>query len=88
MGRFFLPPTELVAPPRARLEPFHRRRPTTLPWTTYRRGVTVEVAGITYQGGRWHGPLTAQQITDLTAAGYGARLVEAMSDTDLPADID
>jgi hypothetical protein len=51
---------------------------------TYWAGQSVEVAGTTYQGGRWHGPLSAQQIADITAAGYAERIVEADDAATLP----
>ncbi len=54
----------------------------------FRRGQTVTVAGTEYLGGYWHGPLTAQQVTDITAAGYGARIYTADNVWELPADID
>lgn len=48
----------------------------------------IEIDGIVYGGGRWHGPLTAAQITAITTAGHGARLFTVDSHGELPAWID
>lgn len=37
-------------------------------------GVDVEVGGVLYAGGRYHGPLTDRQVADLEAAGFGSRI--------------
>lgn len=51
-------------------------------------GREVVIDGVTYGGGRWHGPLTEEQINAITAAGYGDRIVQADEPGLLPATID
>lgn len=51
-------------------------------------GTIVEIDGIVYGGGRWHGPLTPAQIAAITAAGYANRIVLADEPALLPAGLD
>ncbi len=93
---WFLPPVRKKIPPIRRspevaaLHGIRRGRGSAaynrLNWTW--QGVNVEIAGVTYLGGRWNGPLSDQQITDITAAGYGARIYTAATFNDLPGNID
>jgi len=58
LSRWFLPPI--------RLRGGESRRT--------RVGVDVVVAGRHYAGGRWHGPLTGQQVDALERAGFADRI--------------
>jgi hypothetical protein len=86
---YFLPPVTKRVPPRERTPEVRSNAYRHFFW--YRKGVEVEIpehSGVKWQGGRWHGPLTAQQITDITAAGYAARIRTVNNLIELPADID
>jgi len=86
---YFLPPTTRTWPPRNRWAHYGVRRASVARFMLdYRRGDDVTIAGTTYRGGNWHGPLTDQQITDITAAGHGARLVTVDDISDLPPGLD
>jgi len=87
---YFLPPVDRKVPALERLSfiggyPSSRRWRSFL-WTWLGRDVVI--TGTTYQGGRWNGPLSAQQVTDITAAGYGARIYTVTDLGQLPANID
>lgn len=87
---YFLPPVVKRVPVFERVPLIRSPRYRHFLW--YWRGVelsgTTAIAGVSYQGGRWHGPLSAQQIADITAAGYGARIYAVTDIIQLPADID
>jgi hypothetical protein len=51
-------------------------------------GTEITIDGIVYGGGRWHGPLSTEQIIAITAAGYADRIVMASEPGLLPAGID
>jgi hypothetical protein len=46
------------------------------------------IGGVIYYGGHWNGPLTSAEITAITNAGHGARIVTVTDLNDLPASID
>lgn len=46
------------------------------------------IGGVVYYGGHWNGPLTSAEITAITNAGHGARIVTVTDLNDLPASID
>jgi hypothetical protein len=84
---FFLPPnTKRVPPPERVPEAPNSARWRHFLW--YRRGIETIISNVVYQGGRWNGPLTAAQITAITAAGHGARIYTVNHPGELPADID
>lgn len=86
---YFLPPNVKRVPPFERTLEVRSARYRHFFW--YWHGVEIEIpehSGVFWQGGRWHGPLTAQQISDITAAGYGARIYAVNDLIELPADID
>lgn len=68
MGQQFLDTTG--QPLRERSDP--RSWPRSVGWQEY---VPIVVAGYQYGGGKLCGPLTTQQVNDLTAAGYGGLIV-------------
>ena len=80
---FFLPPNVKRVPPPERTPEVRSGRYRHFLW--YFRGQTQIIAGVEYQGGRWCGPLTAQQITDITAAGFASRIVTVDDLIELPA---
>jgi hypothetical protein len=82
---FFLPPNVKRVPPPERTPEIRSAKYRQFLW--YWRGTTPIIADVEYQGGRWHGPLTAQQITDITAAGFGSRIFTVDSSLELPANI-
>ncbi len=86
---YFLPPTvdELTHRPDATagVPRSPRYRAMAL---TFKRGTDVTIAGTTYRGGYWNGPLSAQEVTDITNAGYGARIRTVDSIAELPAGLD
>lgn len=87
---YFLPPVVKRVPPAERT-PESPNSPRWRHFLWYWRGTEVEIpagSGTLWQGGRWHGPLTAQQSADITAAGYGARIRTVNDLIELPADID
>jgi hypothetical protein len=86
-GLYFLPPSEVVTPTFEQLHaagvdfPFS---PRLLQTWRHRRGIsdeagsdagTITIAGHTFLGGRWAGPLDAQTAADLIGAGYADHLV-------------
>jgi hypothetical protein len=91
---YFLPPVEAHYPPRQRLERMgiRSRAYQNLLWTwkgTDSDGLGgTTIAGISYRGGYWTGPLSAQQVADIQAAGYGSRIAVVNGPGDLPAGLD
>jgi hypothetical protein len=89
---YFLPPTIRKLPRPSRVPEIRSRRFLQFLWT--RTGETTEgsdgfvVAGVEYLAGRWNGPLESDQVSALTAAGYGDRIFAVDDLGDLPADID
>jgi hypothetical protein len=68
------------------------RRAIRLTWW-HNQGVSAGEPGTligdhAYGGGRWNGPLTDAEIAAITAAGYGARVVEAANLGLLPSSLD
>lgn len=92
MPSYFLPPVQLIRPPWERIRHVDPSFPRSVSYrhmaTSQFRGKDETIAGVFYQGGYWHGPLTAQQITDITTAGFAARIITVASAKDLPASID
>lgn len=86
MDSYFLPPVVKRVPPPERTPEIRSGSYRHFLW--YWRGTAPVIAGVEYQGGRWHGPLSAQQITDINAAGLGARIVAVDGIGQLPADLD
>lgn len=83
---YFLPPNTVRTPPPERVPQVRSHR-----WRAfcrYLRGVETTIGGVTYQGGRWHGPLSAGAIAAITAAGHGSRIFTVTDLIQLPADID
>ncbi len=86
--RFFMPrasATEKV-PANERLEFVG----TPVPSNRYRHmlrypvGEDIIIAGVTYRGGRWNGPLSDAEADAITAAGLGDRVVSLADDEPLP----
>lgn len=92
MPSYFLPPVQLIRPGWPRIKYVDPNFPRSVKYrhmaTSQFRGVDETIAGVFYQGGYWHGPLTSQQITDITAAGFGARIVAVSNIKDLPSSLD
>lgn len=87
---YFLPPMFKGYPP-----PEHplRASPGVQPSQLWRRawfwtGNPLTVGTVTYNGGRWNGPLTAAQVDELTNAGYGTRIVTVAHEGQLPPGLD
>lgn len=51
-------------------------------------GPALEIGGRSYPRGRWNGPLTDAEVTAITAAGYGARIVYVTDPAELPGVVD
>ena len=85
MPSYFMPPVIKRTPPPERTPEIRSAKYRQFLW--YWRGVSPVIADIEYQGGRWHGPLTAQQITDITAAGFATRIFTVTDLIQLPANI-
>lgn len=89
---YFLPPIESSAkpPPWPRVPEIPNRSEAYRHFYANQVGRDVTVAGITYRGGYWNGPLTTVEVAAITAAGYGARIrsIPPESLELLPAGID
>jgi hypothetical protein len=98
IGLWFLPPIEPFekVPSLERTEWLMQERlgtgvPRSIKYRQFLRtqvGKDVTIAGVFYGGGRWHGPLTGAQVSEITAAGYGARIIARGEHELLPAGLD
>lgn len=82
MPSYFLPPVTWFLPPAARTPEVRSRQYRG--FFGYWRSDPITIAGVLYPGARWAGPLTAQQITDITAAGLPDRIATVANVLDLP----
>ena len=86
MPSYFLPPV-------IRKVPYPERTPEVRSvsfrslFLWFWHGVTVEIGGVSYQGGRWCGPLSSAEIAAITAAGYATRIYNVNDLIELPANI-
>jgi hypothetical protein len=73
---FFLPPIEAAAkvPPWPRVPEIPNRSEAYRHFYANQVGRDVVIAGVTYLGGRWNGPLSAAEITAIRASVYANRL--------------
>lgn len=85
MDSYFLPPVVKKLPPWERTPEIRSPRYRHFLW--FWRGTDVLIAGVTYRGAYWNGPLTSAQITAITAAGYGTRIYAVNNLIELPANI-
>jgi len=85
MPSYFMPPVTKRVPPPERTPEIRSASYRHFLW--YWRGVSPVIAGVEYQGGRWHGPLSSAQITDITAAGFASRIFAVNDLIELPANI-
>lgn len=82
MPSYFLPPVTWYLPPAART-PEVRSRKYRL-FFGYWRSDEITIDGVLYPGARWAGPLTAGQISSITAAGLEGRIATVTDVLNLP----
>ena len=87
MESWFLPPSVTRAPPFERIPEVKSAAYRGI-FLTYWRGTEVDIDGILYQGGRWHGPLTDDEVTAITNAGLVERIVQVNDYGELPGNLD
>jgi hypothetical protein len=86
---YFMPPNEETerVPPWVRI-PGVPRSNRYRQFMRYQQGVDVQISGIRYGGGRWHGPLSDAEVTAIVDAGLEDRIVRVTEFGDLPANLD
>lgn len=90
---YFLPPAagERLVLPRAMEDPDVPRSWRYLAYLADQHGGGVggelEVGGHRYARGRWNGPLSGQEVSAITAAGYADRVVYISDPSELPGDV-
>ncbi len=88
MPSYFLPPVQRRLPLPERTPEIRSPRYRSFLWTWFGGQDDLVIAGSSYRGGYWNGPLSTGQIAEITAAGYGARIVAVTDLIQLPPDLD
>jgi hypothetical protein len=92
---FFLPPTFRNVPTWPRLRESSKgaydasnRHRDAFVWDRY--GTDSTIGAVTYRGGYWAGPLSPVEVTAITGAGLGSRIVTSVDPQggDLPPGLD